>query len=111
MNTATATHRFQTISALSIALLISGTTSASHRSDSSNTPPHSYGYEDVDVGKGIQSCKNSVGAVVSNLGTRQVRPPCGGPSSTTDAPSPIRLAKPLSGRPYLRSIESIRYSF
>ncbi len=109
MNTATATHLIQTISALSIALLCSGTTSASHRHDAAKAEPYPHGYE--DVAKGTAGCRSGDKATVSYIGTQPVISRCHEMTRSADASSPIRLAKPLSGSPYLRSGESIRYSF
>lgn len=107
----TATYRLQTISALSFALLISGTTSASHRSDSSSAQLHSHGYEDVDIAQVKPRCMSAVGAIVTHLGNRQVVASCRATGHAVEGSTPIRLAKPLSGSPYPRSSESIRYSF
>lgn len=106
MNTTTATHRMQTISALSLALLIGGTASAHHRADTTSEERHLHGYEDS-----AQACANDGRPAVFNLGTAPMAPQCVGISGSNKTfPAPIRLAKPLSDSPY-RSDESIRYSF
>ncbi len=108
MNTTTAAQCFQTIWALSLALLIGGTASAHHRSDlpSEDGLLHESGHS-------VQSktgCAKSRGATLFNLGMHQNAPQCTGSSSSGITPAPIRLAKPLAGNPY-RSNETIRYSF
>ena len=107
MNTTTATQRIQTLSALSLALLISGTTNASHKAGSAYDE-HLHEYE--RAAQGTSHC--AAGKNIYNLGSRQSVSPCIGVNHTeTRSPAPIRLAKPLSGSPYIRSGESIRYSF
>ncbi len=108
MNTTTATQRFQTLSALSLALLISGTTNASHKSGSAYDEQHLHEYE--SAAQGTSHC--TAGKNIYNLGSRQSVSPCIGVNhAETQSPAPIRLAKPLSGSQYIRSGESIRYSF
>ena len=109
MNTTTAAQYLQTISALSLALLIGGTASANHRSDLPSKDGHVH-----ESGHSMQSktgCAKPRGATLFNLGMRPNAPQCAG-SSNSDLviPAPIRLAKPLAGNPY-RSNETIRYSF
>lgn len=109
MNTTTAAHCFQTISALSLALLIGGTASANHTSESSSEDGHLHGYGHAVQGE--TGCANGRRPTLFNLGVHPNAPQCAGASSSdTKAPAPIRLAKPLSGSPY-RSDETIRYSF
>jgi hypothetical protein len=109
MNTTTAAQCFQTISALSLALLIGGTANANHRSDLPSDDRHLH-----ESGHSVLSktgCAKSRGATLFNLGMHQNAPQCAGsPSSGITPPAPIRLAKPLTGNPY-RSNETIRYSF
>lgn len=108
MNTTTAAHCFQTISALSLALLIGGTASANHRSDLPSEDVHLH-----ESGRSVQSktgCAKSRGATLLNLGMNPNAPQCAGSSNADRTPAPIRLAKPLAGNPY-RSNETIRYSF
>ncbi|MAX90342.1 MAG: hypothetical protein CMK99_06330 [Pseudomonas sp.] len=109
MNTTTAAQCFQTISALSLALLIGGTASAHHRSDLPSEDGLLH-----EAGHTVQSktgCAKRRGATLFNLGMHQNAPQCVGSSSSNVAtPAPIRLAKPLAGNPY-RSNETIRYSF
>ncbi len=107
MNMTTATHRLQAISALSLALLISGTASANHKSDSPGGERHRHEY-----GNSVQStpsCRGGRQPTLLNIGTHQNAQRCAVHSEAT-APAPIRLAKPLSGSPY-RSDDNVRYSF
>ncbi|WP_019340687.1 hypothetical protein [Stutzerimonas stutzeri] len=109
MNTTTAAHCFQTISALSLALLIGGTAGAHQRLISSSEDGHLHEYDHAVQSK--TGCANGWRATLFNLGAHSHGPQCAGASSAdTSVPAPIRLAKPLSGNPY-RSGESIRYSF
>ena len=112
MNTATATHRIQTLSALSIALLISGTTNASHKADAATDQQFPIRYQDAPLRASSCSGYGESRTIILNLGASRIASPCAGASSTdANAPAPIRLAKPLSGSPYMRSEDSIRYSF
>ncbi len=110
MNTATVSHRIPTLTALSIALLISGTTHASHRADSSQTL-HPQDVENAtsnraDCGTGIS------GPIADTPNSRSAVPACADDGRAgTATPAPIRLAKPLLGNPYRRSGEGIRYTF
>ena len=108
MNTTTATQRIQTLSALSLALLISGTTNASHKAGSAYDEQHLHEYE--SAAQGTSGC--AAGKNIYDLGSRQSVSPCIVVNhADTPSPAPIRLAKPLSGSQYIRSGESIRYSF
>ncbi|MCQ4322490.1 hypothetical protein [Stutzerimonas stutzeri] len=108
MNTTTAAQRIQTLSALSLALLISGTTNASYKSASAYDEQHLHEYE--STAQAWSHC--ATGKNIHNLGSRQSISPCIGVNhAETRSPVPIRLAKPLSGSRYIRSGESIRYSF
>ncbi|WP_417776786.1 hypothetical protein [Stutzerimonas xanthomarina] len=109
MNTTTALHCFQTISALSLALLIGGTAGAHQRSITSSEDGHLHEYDHAEQSK--TGCANGGRTTLFNLGVHPHALHCAGASSfDTTAPAPIRLAKPLSGNRY-RSDEPIRYSF
>lgn len=108
MNTTIATQRLQTLSALSLALLISGTTNAGYQSASAYDEQHLHEYER----SALASSHCAAGKNIYNLGSRQSISRCIGVNhAETGSPAPIRLAKPLSGSQYIRSGESIRYSF
>ncbi|MCQ4313476.1 hypothetical protein NAV33_16500 [Pseudomonas stutzeri] len=108
MNTAATTQRIQTTCALSIALLISGTTSANQGFEQPGSEVYRQGYESFAVD--TPSCDSSQDPrIIIFGGARQTATPCSD-ANTTITP-PVRLARPLSGRQYIRSGDSIRYSF
>ncbi|GAB6387083.1 hypothetical protein [Stutzerimonas marianensis] len=112
MNVTISTQRIHASCALSIALLISGTTVASHRVDLPPGEAYRNGYEEMTSLR--DDCTGRAGAriITFDHGTRQATPACS--SSSQSAPPstpPVRLAQPLSGRQSLRSGEPIRYSF
>lgn len=110
MNTATATQCIQTTCALSIALLISGTASASQGSQQSGDEMYRQGYESFAAE--TPSCASSQDPrVIIFGGARQLATPCSDANTSMTIKSPVRLARPLSGRQYIRSGDSIRYSF
>jgi hypothetical protein len=107
MNTATASHRIQALSALSLALLI-GTSHAAHRSDSAGTERSSTERENSRLSS--ESCPGASSHTLTfQLAAPQTAPSCLGRDKANAAP--IRLARPMLGGPYLRSAENIRYSF
>lgn len=111
MNTATATHRTQAFSALSLALLISGTSYAGHKSDAVSDHLYPHGYKDVSQHTANCASGGESAAIIFSLGA-QPTGHCAKPNGIgAAAPAPIRLAKPLSGTPYMRTGESTRYSF
>jgi len=102
----------QTTCALSLALLISGTTGAAHMTE--HTGGELYRQEYESFPRDTSSCASSHGArvIIFDHGFRRTAPSCSASSgSVTITPPPIRLARPLSGDPYIRSGDSIRYSF
>lgn len=111
MNTATASHRIQALSALSLALLISGTSHGSNRSELASGERLPGGHESAILAS--QDCPGPKGHMLSfKLGASQSTPSCiGNDNPKAVSPAPIRLAKPLLGSPYNRTGESIRYSF
>jgi hypothetical protein len=112
MNTATATHRIQTSCVLSLALLISGTTSASHMSEHTGGELYRQGHE--SFARDTPNCAGSHGprVIIFDHGFRQTAPSCNDASgSATNTSPPVRLARPLSGIQYIRSHDSVRYSF
>jgi hypothetical protein len=110
MNTAVTTQHFQTTCALSIALLISGTTSANQGSEQPGGEVYRQGYESFAVD--IPSCANNRDPrIIIFDSIRQAATPCGDASKSMTITPPVRLARPLSGRQYIRSGDSIRYSF
>jgi hypothetical protein len=112
MNTLTATHRIPAFSALSLALLISGTTEASHRSDPANRALHLHEYESAVRDTPICASGQTDGKTIFHLGARQSASSCTGATRfETPSAAPIRLAKPLSRSQDIRYGESIRYSF
>lgn len=111
MNTTTAAQRIQTISALSLALLISGTTSASHKSDTTGEF-HLHEYDSAVRGSPHCTSGHAGGKSMPDLGSRQSARTClGADRFEMSPPATIRLAKPLSGSQYIRSGDSIRYTF
>lgn len=112
MNTATATQRLQTTCLLGLTLLISGTTGVVHIAQHSDDGLYRQGYENFS--RDVPSCANSQGgqAIIFDHGARRTAPSCSAVSgSVTITPPPVRLARPLSDNRYIRSGESIRYSF
>ena len=112
MNTATATQCIQTTFALSIALLISGTTVASSKSPQTVAEVYRQGYE--SLAENAPNCAGSLRsrALIVDHGLRQAAPSCSDASESINVtPPPVRLARPLSDSQYIRSGESIRYSF
>jgi len=112
MNTATATQRVQTTCVLGLALLISGTTGAVHIAQHTDGELYRQGHE--SFARDVPSCaNNSVSrAIIFDHGARRIAPSCGATSgSVTVTPPPVRLARPLSDGQYIRSGDSIRYSF
>lgn len=106
----TSTQRIRTFSALSLALLISGTSYASHKSELATESAYPHGYEKAP--RLTSNCVGGPSAVISNLGSQPAASGCAGSNlADATAPVPIRLAKPLSSNPYMRSSDNIRYSF
>lgn len=107
MNMNTAPQGMHIFSALSLALLIASTADAHHKPDASGGGEHrdKFGY----ALQGAPSCAINRGATAITI-HQQVRQCAGAPSSDSATPSPIHLAKPLSGSPY-RSDKTDRYSF
>jgi hypothetical protein len=110
MNTATATQRIQATCVLSLTLLVSGTTSAAHMHDHSDNELYRYESFATDTPDCVRSHAPRV--IIFGQGFRQTAHTCNpGAGSATVASPPARLARPLSGNPYIRSGDSIRYSF
>lgn len=100
MNTATATQRLQAICVLSLALLASLTSDGAHDHTGGDRPEHL-----IRASPGCADSHGSLGNDIDHLSCNN----SGDFESLT--PPPIRLVKPLSGSPYIRSGDNIRYSF
>lgn len=112
MNTATATHLTRAFSALSLALLISGTSYAGHKSDALSDYLYPPGDKDAPQRRADCARGGESAAIIFSLGGQPTGQACTNLNGIdAAAPAPIRLAKPLSGTPYMRSGHSIRYSF
>lgn len=112
MNTASKTQRLQSTCVLSLALLISGTTGVAHIAQ--HTDGELYGRGHESLARDVSSCANDLGgrAIIYDHGVRRIAPSCSAISgSATITPPPVRLARPLSDSQYIRSGDSIRYSF
>ncbi|WP_217474546.1 hypothetical protein [Stutzerimonas stutzeri] len=111
MNTATATQRIQTSCVLSFALLISGTTGAVHLAEHDANGFSRQGH--ASFTDDTSSCTASQGprVIIFDQGARANAGPCQRTESTAVTVPTVRLAKPLSGDPYLRSGDTTRYSF
>lgn len=109
MNTATATQRIQTTCALSLALLVSGTTTAAHMFDHADSELYRHEHPAPET----PSCGHSHGPQVITFGHgfRQTSQPCDAANTSVTIMPPVRLARPLSGSQYMRSSDGIRYSF
>lgn len=111
MNTATATQRIQTSCVLSFALLISGTTGAVHLAEHSADGFSQQGH--ATFSDDASSCTASQGprVIIFDQGPRSNPGPCQRTGAAAVTVPTVRLAKPLSGDPYLRSGDTTRYSF
>ena len=110
MNTATATQRIQATCILTFTLLVSGTTNAAQMPEH----PDSELYRYESFAPDTPSCARSHAprVIIFGQGFRQTAQTCNpGAGSATVTSPPARLARPLSGSPYIRSGDSIRYSF
>lgn len=107
----TATQCIRTTCVLSIALLICGTTVATQISERAKAKLYPQGYD--SLARDTYSCASGDPAAIAfDHGVRQGVPSCDDSTRrVTVSPSPVRLAKPLSDNHYIRSGDSIRYSF
>lgn len=106
----TATQCVRTTCVLSIALLICGTTVATQISEYTQAKLYPKGYEALATGP--SSCASDESRAVVLDGVRQTLSSCNDSSQPASiSPSPVRLARPLSDRQYIRSGDGIRYSF
>lgn len=111
MNTPAPTQRIQTTYALGIALLISGATSASQRTDSNDGPIHRQGYETYSKETAGCATLQQPRVVIFDNVVRQSSPACTEVDNSASMPPAVRLARPLSGRSHSLASENIRYSF
>lgn len=109
MNAATATQRIQATCALSIALLASGVTVATHKTESLIGSLHHDGYERL-AGGTLGCVSNHRPQAVFAQDARRTAITCNDTSGSTASPS-VRLTKPLSGAGHIYAGENIRYSF
>ena len=109
MNTATPCIR--TTRALSIALVVCATTVATQLSGQSRELSYPQGY-DSHARDTLGCAGMKPQPMTLEQGTRQFVPMCNDSArSAAISPSPVRLARPLTDGLYIRSGDSIRYSF
>ncbi len=110
MNATPVTQRIQTTCALGFALLISGTTNASHRAELFDGQANRQGYEIYSNDATGCLATQRPRVTIFEHGTGQAAPTCSKGAQPVTPPA-IRLARPLPGSGYNQLNGSIRYSF